>query len=104
MLGGTGTSSIWTSAIIRSQINLNCREYATLIGIPTQDTIFTIDDTTGYNLNTDFLSIRGVVRLSEGRKKMMRQKGIGEMAPFQYGLGEEYIDADQPIFFAIAGG
>lgn len=104
LLGGTNTSSIWTSTIIRSQINLNCREYATLIGIPTEDTILSVNDTTGYDLNSDFLSIRGVLRLSEGRKKMMRQKGIGEMVPFRKGLGEEPIDANEPKYYAIIGG
>lgn len=103
LLGGTGTSSIWTSTIIRSQINLKCREYATLIGIPAKDTILSVNDSTEYTLNTDFWTVRGVVRMVEGRKKMMRQKGINEIRPYIKGLGEEKIDANEPKYYAVEG-
>lgn len=104
LLGGTGTSSIWTSTVIRSQVRLNCREHATLISIPAEDTILSVNDQTDYALNSDFLTIRGVLRLSEGRKKMMRQKAIDEKTPFLKGLGEEPIDANEPRYYAVKGG
>lgn len=103
LLGGTSTNSIWTSTIIRSQINLNCREYATLIGISARDTILSVNNQTDYTLNTDFWTVRGIVRLSQGRKKMMRQKGLNEIRSDIKGLGEENIQTDEPRYYAVDG-
>lgn len=99
-----GITDMWTSTVIRSQINLAQREYATLIGITKEDTILTVNGQTNYALNSDFWSIRGVLKLSSGRTKLMRQKGISVSAPQTKGLGEESIDTNKPKYYAIKDG
>lgn len=99
-----GITDMWTSTVIRSQINLIQREYATLIGITKEDTILTVNGQTNYALNSDFWTIRGVLKLSGGRTKLMRQKGISVNAPQAKGLGEESIDTNKPKYYAIKDG
>lgn len=99
-----GTNATWTSAVIRSQINLACREYATLIGISKEDTILTVNSQTDYALNTDFWTVRGVLKLATGRKKMLRRKGIDDSSPANKGMGEEDIDANLIQYYAIKDG
>jgi hypothetical protein len=104
MLGGTNTGNLYTTAMIRSQLNLNCREYASIIGIPAEDTIVTLADSTDYTLNSDFWTIKGVVKLHDGRKKMIRQKGVAEKSPYTKGIGEEEVDVNTVLYYTIKSG
>ncbi len=99
-----GESSVWPASVVQSEINFNCREYATFIGISKEDTILTVNGLTDYTLNTDFWTVRGVVKLSDGRKKMLRRKGIDETAPHTKGFGEETITANKIRYYGIKDG
>lgn len=112
-IGGSSSFGGWTNTVINSMINLNCREYATLIGIPKEDTIITAYQQTDYILGkagadstyssasaSDFWTVRGVVRISNGRKMTLRQKGINETSPGLQGIGESSVDT-WPLYYVI---
>jgi hypothetical protein len=100
LLGTTNANGRWTDGVINSQINLACREYATMIGIGKEDTITTTNGTTDYALNTDFWTIKGVVKLSGGRKVALRPKWIMSLRPNEKAIGEEAVD-NHPAYFVI---
>lgn len=96
-----GASSMWPASAVHFEIELNLREYATFVGIPKEDTILSVNGQTDYALNSDFISIRGVLKLSGGRKKMLRRKGADETSPVMKGIGEEQITVNQIQYYAI---
>jgi hypothetical protein len=112
ILGSGDAGGLWTNTVLNSQINLNCREYATIVGIPKEDTILTAVGTTTYDLGyanygvscdscySDFWTVRGVLILENGRVKALKPKAIIEYSPAKKAIGEENVD-QKPVYFAI---
>jgi hypothetical protein len=105
LLGGTTISAFWTNTMLDDFINASCRDYACIssIGIGNEDTIVTAGTTTDYGLPSDFIEKTGVVRIENGRKKTLNNRGIDPVSPAELGLGADNASSsnDHPRFYTI---
>ena len=92
----------WTDAILTDMLDLALIKYATLGFIPAQDTVITEDSVYHYALATNFIKVKGVSIIEDGRKKAMKYRALRSDDPALKTAGNS-SPPNRPAFYSISG-